>query len=99
MQASTAMNKQSIVLNLPAQIVKDAETLFPRLDLNALTVMLLEKYLRHQKRKLLAQQYQQYYQTLTDDDRAEEKQTLADFIALENEVNAFIEGEETNGSS
>jgi hypothetical protein len=92
-------NGQSIVLRLPAQIAKEAEVLFPRIDLNALTLMLLEKYLRHQKRKLFAQQYRQYYQTLSDEDRAEEKQALADFAALENEVNAFIEMEEASGGS
>ncbi|GEM_PF-2919274 len=99
MDLFTETNGQSIVLKLPAQIVKEAETLFPRMDLNALTLMLLEKYLRHQKRKLLTQRYGQYYQTLSDVDRAEEKQMLADFAMLENEVNAFIEAEEINGGS
>ena len=99
MNASSEMRTQSIILTLPAQIIKEADSLFPRVDLGALTVMLLEKYLRHQKRKLLAQQYRQYYQTLADEDRAEEKHMLTDFAALENEVNAFIEAEEANGSS
>ena len=99
MDSLTETDGQSIVLKLPAQIAKEAEALFPRMDLNALTLMLLEKYLRHQKRKLLAQQYRQYYQTLSDEDRAEEKQIVADFAALENEVNAFIEAEEINGGS
>ncbi|MCI0691720.1 hypothetical protein L0337_06885 [candidate division KSB1 bacterium] len=99
MDSLTETNGQSIVLKLPAQIAKEAEVLFPQMDLNALTLMLLEKYLRHQKRKLLAQQYRQYYQTLSDDDRAEEKQMLADFATLEDEVNAFIEAEEVNGGS
>ncbi len=102
---STKMNSlpetrtQSIVLTLPSQIVKEADSLFPRADLGALALMLLEKYLRYQKQKLLAKQYREYYQTLTDDDRAEEKQMLTDFASLEAEVNAFIEAEETNGSS
>ena len=99
MNLSTEARTQSIILTLPAQTIKEADSLFPRIDLGALSLMLLEKYLRHQKRKLLAQQYRQYYQTLADDDRSEEKQLLADFAALENEVNAFIEAEETNGGS
>jgi hypothetical protein len=90
---------QSIILTLPAQIVKEADSLVPRIDIGSLTVMLLEKYLRYQKRKLLAQQYREYYQALTDDDRAEDGHLLADFAALENEVNVFIEAEEANGSS
>jgi hypothetical protein len=98
MSVSSEMRTQSIMLTVPAQIIKEADSLFPRVDLGALTVMLLEKYLRHQKRKLLAQQYRQYYQTLADEDRVEEKQMLTDFAAWENEVNSFIEAEETNGS-
>jgi len=90
---------QSITLSVPTQIVKDANALFPQTDIGGLILTLLEKYVRFQKRKLLAQQYQQYYQSLTEEDRTEEKEMLADFAALEAEVNAFIESEEVNGDS
>jgi len=86
MNSSPETRTQSIILTLPSQIVKEADSLFPRADLGALALMLLEKYLRYQKRKLLAKQYREYYETLTDDDRAEEEQMLADFAALENSV-------------
>lgn len=90
---------QSISLTLPAEIVKEANSLFPQMDLRALTLKLLEKYLRHEKRKLLAQQYQQYYHSLTDEERTEEKELLADFAVLDGAVNAFIEAEEADGSA
>jgi hypothetical protein len=100
MASSAEIRVQNLTLTLPAQIVKEAEALFPNSDLSALALMLLEKYVRYQKRKLLAQQYQQYYQALTNADQTEEKQILAEFAALENEVNAFIEAEEeVNGGS
>ena len=86
MSVSSEMHTQSIMLTVPAQIIKDADSLFPRVDLGALTVMLLEKYLRHQKRKILAQKYQQYYQTLADEDRAEEKQMPTDFAAMDKPI-------------
>jgi len=100
MTSSAEIRVQNLTLTLPAQIVKEADALFPHGDLSALALMLLEKYVRYQKRKLLAQQYQQYYQALTNADQTEEKQVLAEFAALENEVNAFIEAEEeVNGGS
>lgn len=100
MTSSAEIRVQNLTLTLPAQIVKEADALFPNSDLSALALMLLEKYVRYQKRKLLAQQYQQYYQALTNADQTEEKQILAEFAALENEVNAFIEAEEeVNGGS
>lgn len=98
MSSSNGMSAQSITLTLPAQTVKEAAALFPQVDLGALALMLVEKYLKSQKRKFLAQQYQKYYQSLTDDERVEEKEMLADFAALENEVNAFIEAEEADGN-
>jgi len=99
MYPSTEMSVKSIVVTLPSKIVREAETIFPRLDVGALALTLLEKYLLHQKRKLLAQQYRQYYQNMEPDDLVEEKQMLADFAILENEVSTFIEAEEANGGS
>jgi hypothetical protein len=98
MNSLAKTHAQSLVLTLPAQIVNEADSLLPQVDLSAFTLMLLEKYLRYQKRKFLAKQYQQYYQSLTADERAEEKEMLADFIALESEVNAFMEAEEADGN-
>ena len=85
-------------MTLPAEIVKEADALVPHLDLAALSLSLLEKYLRHQRRKLLALQYQKYYEALSQEDRAEEEEILSDFAAFEAEIDAFIEAEEGNGS-
>ena len=99
MHPSTEMPVKDIVVTLPSKIVQEAEAIFPRLDVGALALTLLEKYLLHQKRKLLAQQYRQYYQNMGTDDLIEEKQMFADFAILENEVNTFIQAEEANGGS
>lgn len=99
MHPSSEMPVKDIVVTLPSKIVQEAEAIFPRLDVGALALTLLEKYLLHQKRKLLAQQYRQYYQSIGPDDLTEEKQMLIDFTILENEVNTFIEAAEANGDS
>lgn len=99
MYPSTEMSAKNIVVTLPSKIVQEAETIFPRLDVGALALTLLEKYLLYQKRKLLAQQYRQYYQNMGTDDLIEEKQMFADFAILENEVNTFIQAAEANGGS
>lgn len=99
MNLSHRSQMQSVTVTLPKEIIKEADALFPDMDISALTLQLLGKYIRHQKNKHLKKQYTQYYQSLTDEDRAEEKELLSDFSALDREVNAFIEAEEINGSS
>lgn len=98
MVPSTQSRAQSLTLTLPAEIVREAALLFPSLDLGVLSLTLLEKYVRFHKRRILAQQYQSYYESLSNEDLAEEKEMMADFAAIEGEVNAFIEAEEANGS-
>jgi hypothetical protein len=88
--------KNQITVNLSDKVVKDAKSIFPDLDLNALAQVLLEKYVRYQKQKMLARQYNKYYKAYTEKDKTEERALLDDYAPLEAEINAFLEAEEQN---
>ena len=82
------MTVHTVQIDLPDVLLKRAHAQSPR-DARDLVTFLLERYVQESDKTQRRQAYEAYFAQLTPEDLAEEVAALADFAAVDTELNSL----------